>query len=310
MALPIISADERLSQPRCAKIVLVGVCGAGKTSQLKTLPEDSTLFVDLEAGDLAVQDWRGDTLRPRSWPEFRDLVVFLAGPNPAANAEQPYSKAHFDAVCQRYGDPAQLAKYRTYFVDSITVLSRLCLTWAKTQPQAYSEKTGKPDTRGAYGLLGTEMITALTHLQHVRDKHVVFVAILEEKIDEFNRRYFGIQLEGSKTALELPGVIDEVITLALLRPDAPAEGAAPSPESLKPFRAFVTHTDNPWGYPAKDRSGRLAEIEEPHLGKLIAKSAGRRNPSTVVTQPRAPVATPVATPPLPASTPAITPTQP
>lgn len=276
MALPIISADQRLAEPRCAKIVLVGVPGAGKTSQLRTLPEDSTLFVDLEAGDLAVQDWRGDTLRPRSWPEFRDLVVFLAGPNPAASSEQPYSQAHFDAVCQRFGDPAQLAKYRTYFVDSITVLSRLCLAWAKTQPQAFSDRTGKPDTRGAYGLLGTEMIAALTHLQHVRDKHVVFVAILEEKTDEFNRRYFAIQLEGSKTALELPGVIDEVITLALLRPDAPAEGAetpAVVTESVKPFRAFVTHTDNPWGYPAKDRSGRLDAIEEPHLGKLIAKAA-------------------------------------
>lgn len=277
MALPIISADQRLAEPRCAKIVLVGVPGAGKTSQLKTLPEESTLFVDLEAGDLAVQDWCGDTLRPRSWPEFRDLVVFLAGPNPAASPEQPYSQAHFDAVCQRFGDPTQLAKYRTYFVDSITVLSRLCLAWAKTQPQAFSDRTGKPDTRGAYGLLGTEMISALTHLQHVRDKHVVFVAILEEKTDEFNRRYFAIQLEGSKTALELPGVIDEVITLALLRPDTPAEGTdsstAATPEPVKPFRAFVTHTDNPWGYPAKDRSGRLDPIEEPHLGKLIAKAA-------------------------------------
>ncbi|MGD7298187.1 ATP-binding protein, partial [Ralstonia pseudosolanacearum] len=214
MTLPIISAEQRLAEPRCAKIVLVGIPGAGKTSQLKTLPEDSTLFVDLEAGDLAVLDWYGDTLRPRSWPEFRDLVVFLAGPNPAASPDQPYSQAHFDAVCKRYGDPAQLRKYSTYFVDSITVLSRLCLAWAKTQPQAFSERTGKPDTRGAYGLLGTEMIAALTHLQHVRDKHVVFVAILEEKVDEFNRRFFAIQLEGSKTALELPGVIDEVITLA------------------------------------------------------------------------------------------------
>ncbi|CBM10615.1 conserved protein of unknown function (plasmid) [Ralstonia solanacearum PSI07] len=109
MTLPIISADRRLSEPRCAKIVLVGIPGAGKTSQLKTLPEDSTLFVDLEAGDLAVLDWYGDTLRPRSWPEFRDLVVFLAGPNPAA---------HFDAVCKRYGDPVQLRKARTSWTRS------------------------------------------------------------------------------------------------------------------------------------------------------------------------------------------------
>jgi hypothetical protein len=286
MALPIISADERMREPRCAKIVLLGFPGVGKTSQLKTLPEQETMFVDLEAGDIAVQDWRGDTIRPRSWPEFRDLVVFLAGPNPAATADQPFSQAHFDAVCQRYGDPAQLAKYRYYFVDSITVLSRLCLAWAKTQPQAFSDRTGKPDTRGAYGLLGSEMIAALTHLQHVRDKHVVFVAILDEKVDEFNKRYYALQLEGSKTASELPGVIDEVVTLAFLQPEAPADGvpveAGKTVERAKPFRAFVTHTDNPWGYPAKDRSGRLDEIEEPNLAKLIAKCAAGRSPPAAV----------------------------
>ncbi len=292
--LPIISADQRLSEIRCAKIVLVGIPGVGKTSQLKTLPEDSTLFVDLEAGDLAVQDWRGDTLRPRSWPEFRDLVVFLAGPNPAATFDQPFSQAHFDAVCQRYGDPAQLAKYRYYFVDSITVLSRLCLAWAKTQPQAFSDRTGKPDTRGAYGLLGSEMIAALTHLQHVRDKHVVFVAILDEKVDEFNKRYYALQLEGSKTASELPGVIDEVVTLAFLQPEAPADGApveaGKTVERAKPFRAFVTHTDNPWGYPAKDRSGRLDEVEEPNLAKLIAKcAAGRSKPAAVASTAATPI---------------------
>ena len=37
------------------------------------------MFVDLEAGDLSVKDWRGDCVRPKTWPEFRDLVVFLAG---------------------------------------------------------------------------------------------------------------------------------------------------------------------------------------------------------------------------------------
>jgi AAA domain len=276
MALPIISADERMREPRSAKVVLLGFPGVGKTSQLKTLPEQDTLFVDLEAGDIAVQDWHGDTIRPRSWPEFRDLVVFLAGPNPSASPDQAFSQAHFDAVCQKYGDPNQLAKYRYYFVDSITVLSRLCFAWAKSQPQALSERTGKADTRGAYGLLGAEMIAALTHLQHVRDKHVVFVAILDERLDDFNTRYFALQLEGSKTALELPGVIDEVVTLAFIQPKPPAEGA----EAAMPYRAFITHTNNPWGYPAKDRSGRLDLIEEPNLAKLIAKCASAATPTS------------------------------
>lgn len=264
MALPIISAEERLKERRSAKVALVGPAGVGKTSQLKTLPSDTTLFVDLEAGDLSVRDWPGDTVRPRTWPEFRDLVVFLAGPMPTASSDQAFSQAHFEHVCSKFGDPAQLAKYNTYFVDSLTVLSRLCFAWCKTQPQAFSEKTGKPDNRGAYGQLGQEMITALTHLQHVRDKHVIYVAILEEKTDDFNRRFYQLQLEGSKTALELPGVLDEVVTLAILKAD---DGTN--------YRGFVTRADNPFGYPSKDRSGRLDAIEEPDLGKLIAKCLGQ-----------------------------------
>jgi hypothetical protein len=263
MALPIISAEERLRERHSAKIGLVGAPGVGKTSQLKTLPPEKTLFVDLEAGDLAVKDWPGDTVRPRTWSEFRDLVVFLAGPLPTASADQAFSEPHYRHVCDRYGDPAQLAKYDYYFVDSLTVLSRQCFAWCKSQPQAFSEKTGKPDTRGAYGLLGQEMITALTHLQHVRDKHVIYVAILEEALDDFKRRYLRLQLEGSKTALELPGVLDEVVTLAVLKAD---DGTT--------YRGFVTRADNPYGYPSKDRSGRLDAVEEPDLGKLIRKCLG------------------------------------
>ena len=266
--LPIISAEERLKEKHSAKVGLVGFPGVGKTTQLKTLPPDTTLFVDLEAGDMSVRDWPGDTVRPRTWPEFRDLVVFLAGPMPTASADQAFSEPHFQYVCNRFGDPAQLAKYDTYFVDSLTVLSRLCFAWCKTQPQAFSEKTGKPDNRGAYGLLGQEMITALTHLQHVRDKHVIYVAILEEKTDDFNRRFYQLQLEGSKTALELPGVLDEVVTLAILKAD---DGTS--------YHGFVTRADNAFGYPSKDRSGRLDAIEEPHLGKLIAKCVGQDTPA-------------------------------
>jgi hypothetical protein len=262
--LPIISAEERLKERHSAKVALIGAPGVGKTTQLKTLPAESTLFVDLEAGDLSVREWPGDTVRPRTWQEFRDLVVFLAGPMPTANPEQAFSQAHFEHVCTTYGDPTQLAKYDIYFVDSLTVLSRLCLAWCKNQPQAFSEKTGKPDNRGAYGLLGQEMITALTHLQHVRDKHVIYVAILEEKVDDFNRRFYQLQLEGAKTALELPGVLDEVITLAVLKAD---DGTT--------YRGFITRADNAYGYPSKDRSGRLEAIEEPHLGRLIAKCIGQ-----------------------------------
>ena len=64
----------------------------------------------------------------------------------------------------------------------------------------------------------------------------------------------------AKTGLELPGIVDEVLTLAEIKDEAG-----------RPFRGFVCQTLNPWGYPAKDRSGRLDLIEEPHLGRLFEK---------------------------------------
>ena len=112
------------------------------------------------------------------------------------------------------------------------------------------------------------MIGWLTHLQHTRGKNVWFVGILDERLDDFNRRVFQLQIDGSKTGLELPGIVDEVVTLAELKAD---DGTA--------YRAFVCHTLNPWGYPAKDRSGRLDQIEEPHLGRLMAKIAGPARPA-------------------------------
>ena len=49
MALPIITADQRLREKKGVKLVLLGKSGIGKTTQFKTLPEATTLFVDLAA---------------------------------------------------------------------------------------------------------------------------------------------------------------------------------------------------------------------------------------------------------------------
>jgi hypothetical protein len=268
MSLPIISADQRLAEPRGIKGCIFGKSGIGKTSLLWTLDPAATLFMDLEAGDLAIEGWPGDTIRPRTWAECRDFAVFIGGPNPALRDDQPYSQAHFAAVCERFGDRSVLDRYQTIFIDSITVAGRLCFQWCKGQPEALSEKTGKPDVRGAYGLHGREMIGWLTHLQHTRAKNVWFVGILDEKLDDFNRRFFAPQIDGSKTGNELPGIVDQVITMAEMKAD---DGSA--------YRAFVCQTLNPHGYPAKDRSGRLDMVEEPHLGRLMEKIRGPVRPA-------------------------------
>ncbi len=267
MTLRIITADERLAEQRMLKLAIFGGSGQGKTSLLWTLLASTTLFMDLEAGDLAIEGWAGDTIRPRTWQECRDFAAFIGGPNPALRADQPYSQAHYDMVCQQFGDPALLHRYQSVFVDSITVAGRLCLQWCRGQPEAHSEKTGKPDIRGAYGLHGREMIAWLTHLQHTRGKNIIFVGILDEKLDDFNRKVFVPQIDGSKTGLELPGIVDEVLTLAAIKDEAGQFR-----------RALICQTLNPWGYPAKDRSGRLDVVEEPHLGRLFEKIRGPARP--------------------------------
>lgn len=269
MPLSIISADERMAQQRGIKGCIFGKSGIGKTSLLKTLDPAATLFFDLEAGDLAVQDWPGDSIRPQTWEECRDLALYIGGFNPShKKAEQPYSKAKYDTICKQYGHLLSLDRYDTIFIDSITVAGRLCFQWCKGE---CLDKSNKTDTRAAYGLLGQEMMTWLTHLQHTRNKNIWFVGILDEKRDDFNRLYYQIQIEGTKVSLELPGIVDQVITMAELKGIEKNEKG----EDIEvPYRAFICHTLNPDHYPAKDRSGRLDCIEEPHLGRLMDKIAG------------------------------------
>lgn len=268
--LKIITADERMQQDKGVKALIVGPAGVGKTSLLRTLDPETTLFVDLEAGDLAVQDVQIDSLRPRTWDECRDIACYLGGPNPALPATAAYSQAHYDSVCEEMGEPGGLDKYETIFVDSITVAGRLCFKWCEQQPESVTDR-GKKDVRGTYGLMGREMINWLTHLQHTRGKNVIFVGILEKQVDEFNAVHWELQIEGSKTGKELPGIVDQIATMQFV--DF-GDGQL--------VRALVCNQPNPYSYPAKDRAGRLEMIEEPHLGKWLAKLTGKgaRKPTT------------------------------
>jgi hypothetical protein len=278
VTLRIVSADERLARPSKINIAIFGPSGVGKTTQARTLDPATTLFVDLEAGTLALQDWRGDVLDIRQaatdtgidpWELTRAIGCLLAGPDPADHAG-PYSRTAFDAYAKVI-DPAMFAKYSTIFVDSITVASRLCFAWSQRQPQAFSEKTGKPDIRSAYGLLGQEMVRWLTTLQHIPGKSIIVVGILDRKEDDLGRVTFEPQVEGGKTARELPGIFDQVLTLADMKAD---DG--------KQYRAFVTQQMNPMGFPAKDRSGRLDPLEPPDLGRLMQKIRNANTGATPV----------------------------
>ena len=97
---------------------------------------------------------------------------------------------------------------------------------------------------------------------------MIFVGILERVTDEFNRSTWQPQMEGGKAGRELPGIVDQVITMGLFAPEG--DGWRHEPERGD-VRRLVCRAGNPFALPAKDRSGRLDITEPPDLGALLAK---------------------------------------
>jgi hypothetical protein len=236
--MKITKLTEVQSEQKSVKAVIFGAFGIGKTSLLKTLDEP-TLCLDFEAGLLSVQDWIGEVISVQTWEEARNLACLICGPNPAIKRDQVYSQKHYEYCQKKYESLKDLTKYKCIFIDSITVASRLCLEFSKNQPDVMNTKTGRPDVRSAYGILATEMLSWVNQFQHLEGKDVIFVGGLDQKTDDFNRIIYSPQVEGSKTAAELPGILDEVITMA----------------AIQGTRKFICQTLNVEGYPAKDRSG-------------------------------------------------------
>ena len=126
MALRIITAEERLSHAaNKSTVALFGPSGVGKTTQLKRLPEQETVCIDLEAGLKSVQDWRGDSLPVRTFADAIDIACLIGGVNPAAGPTEFYSENHYQHLCTAYPDLVQLMAGKSIvFLDSLTDLTR------------------------------------------------------------------------------------------------------------------------------------------------------------------------------------------
>lgn len=252
------------------KGAIFGDFGVGKTTLIESLNPEKTLVLDLEAGLLAINGWKGRSESIRQWEYARAWASLIGGVDPAVTDDRQYGKLYQEKVIKNLGiTPESLAKYDTIFIDSVTIASQLCLNWVKKQPDSYT-KTGEFSNLKAYGTLGQEMIAWFTQLQHTPDKSIWFVGRLKQEKDDTGMVSYSPAMEGSKAGQELPGIVDQVMTMAILK-SKDKEG-----NEVKK-RVFITQKDNKWGYPAKDRSRCLNAVEPAHLGRLMEKvNSGQR----------------------------------
>jgi hypothetical protein len=289
MPVELVTADERLADVNNkTSLAIFGRQKIGKTSLIKTCDPTKTLFCNLEAGMKSLQDYRGPSITLRTYTDAKDIACLIGGVDPAAHPgkqtkdgkgweiePQAYSQTHFNYVCGIYAETrlgqwwkSQAGKRPLVFWDSISDLTRLGMTWADTQPEAFSDRSGKKNLLGQYGLLGRDIIRMLKHIQHAPGVDVVFIGGLEADTNEAGATTYAMQAEGRKIANELPYIVDQIVTFSDFDM---IQGQFVHNLGKGQHRAFCCTSPNPWGLPAGDRSGALDMIEEPNLGKLMAK---------------------------------------
>ena len=270
MGLKIITADERLAAANVKTTMAVfGPSGSGKTSLLKTLPPEETLCIDLEAGMKSVQDWRGDSIPVRTFKDALDVACLVGGIDPAADDKSLFCADHYQHVAETYPDLVRLiASKRIVFVDSITDLTRQAMAWAKTPARGDLRKDRK--ARHPRRLRPAR----------ARDDRAAQAPAARARQDRDLRRHPGKghrRVQSRHLAAADGRRQGRARTARHRRRGDHAQPVHADGDSLRhdpergQVRRLVCQSGNPFGLPAKDRSGRLDVTEPPDLGALLRK---------------------------------------
>jgi hypothetical protein len=149
----------------------------------------------------------------------------------------------------------QAAGYKWVFIDSLTEIAAQCVEAMK------AKYPSKSDSFNMWGDYSDKMMQLIKAYRDLAAFNVVFTCLDSCEKDEMNRRFVGPAMSGTSLKERLPSWFDLVLYMVSL---PGADG--------KEQRAFITQ---PWErYPAKDRSGKLALVEAPHLGEIKRKILG------------------------------------
>lgn len=140
-------------------------------------------------------------------------------------------------------------KYQTVFIDTITEVGEVVLSRTKAVVK---------DPRQAYGQLSDSMISMIKDFRDLPNRHVVMIAKQELIKDSIGVIATGAGMPGNKLGPALPYLFDEVFHMGV--------GLLPDQTTYRYFRTSADELSE-----AKDRSGKLAEIEPPDFSHIFKK---------------------------------------
>jgi len=215
--------------------LVYGEPGMGKTSLLRTIPEGQRACVlSAESGLLCV----------------RDLVT--------SQRVEGFELASFDDLRTAYEQLQTKEfkeRYQWVFLDSLTEIGQRCIEGLKESGR-YSEK----DAFKLWGEYGEKMTAMVKAFRDARDFSVVMSALAKAESDDLGRRFIKPDLQG-RIGERLPALFDLVFYMDVEK----VEG--------EDTRVFITSpTDTSRGHVvAKDRSGKLNQVEKPDLTHIFSK---------------------------------------
>lgn len=235
----LIKNTRTMAQAHGIKSILYGESGVGKTSQAKTLIDEGfkPIIISAESGLLSLAGSNIDVI-----DISRDDKNQILPP-----------EKRFERLAEAYNFLLnQKHDYDTIILDSLTEINQCLMDNLRAK---------YPDSKDTLKMYGDNAVVMQKMIKKFRDLNynVVLIALSSNEKDEVGRRFTTMDLVG-KVAAGIPALFDTVLYMFV-------------DENLE-RKILTSKTDKTT---AKDRSGRLNQLEEPNLGKIFKKIKETKN---------------------------------
>jgi len=143
-------------------------------------------------------------------------------------------------------------QFDTVIVDSISQLAEIFLT---------QELARNKDGRNAYGVMARRVIDICNQLYYMPQKHIYLIS-KQQTVDENGGTIRKPYFPGKELNIQIPHMYDEILHIGL----AQVSGQPKPVTAIRCQPSFDAF--------ARDRSGRLNELEPPNLSALFNKCLG------------------------------------